>query len=458
MILDALFAPALFADLVPRCAALWLAAAGEVGTIGDTPISEERFAQFVLAEQGRSGSAAEALDHLIQERLVAIEAHRRGIIVTEADIEARIAALDQGLRDHSRGASGIEEQLAAMKIDLATFRTLLRKSIAAERMMCVDYGLKSGSEVPPEKQSLWFQELKSREAVHLDGLPEGVAATIGEERIAATDWGLELFRSLKEADGNQLFEEFVGIQLLLAEGKARGLTVTSEHIAHEVQERSAQLVAKLRAEGMATEGVDYLGTLEARGDDPKQVVASDRFRAAILLKELARQRYGADGWRHYYDDHRADFDRAFGRRVHIATLFLRASQQKSAKIPRTWESATDELDQMKRRALTGDAPLTEAFATLARLRSEHASASRGGDLGFLSAPQLEQLHLSTSALDEKGGALLGPLVTPEGVHLLLVLEQRAASPFEEIVTEVEQAARRELIQQLRAAVKVERKI
>jgi parvulin-like peptidyl-prolyl isomerase len=61
-------------------------------------------------------------------------------------------------------------------------------------------------------------------------------------------------------------------------------------------------------------------------------------------------------------------------------------------------------------------------------------------------------------LDQKSDAIEGPIVTADGVHLLLLGETKAASPFEEIAAEVEKAARREFQRELRRDKRIERKI
>jgi parvulin-like peptidyl-prolyl isomerase len=429
-----------------------------VAAIDGRPIELERFARFVLDENERSGAGAEALEQLLQERLTEAEARRRGIRVSEAELDERAAQIDRGLREQSQGRLGLEDHLASLRLDRAEFRALLRKSIACERMMAADFGLPAGAPLPAEKQSLWFEELKARARVRTEGLAAGAAAQWDEGVISGAEWALKLFRSLPAAEADRLFEDFVGVELLLAEGQAQGLEVTAQRVAREVEERSRLLREKLAAEGLPNDGIDYLGTLKARGDDPDRVTNGDRFRAEILLKDLARRRHGQDGFRRFYDQRKADFDRAFGRRARVSTIFLKASQQKSAGVLRTWTEASAELESLRRRIESDGAPLSEGFSSQARLRSEHESAARGGDLGFLSAAGLEKLGLPASLLDEKPGSLVGPIVTADGVHLLHAGESRSAAPFEEIAAEVEKAARRQLLQDLRKEHKVERRI
>jgi hypothetical protein len=431
--------------------------ASDPGSIDGRAIDPATFAAFVLTEHGKAAIGNETLDFLIQERLVEVESRRRGVAVTDGDVAAKLAELEARIRAESKGRLGIEDQRRASGVDESTFHRVLRRGIAAERMMRSDFGLPEG-DVKPEKQALWYQEQRVREGVRTSGIATGLAAEFGEERITRVDWGHELFRALSKEDRDLLFDEFVGVELLLVAASRAGLAVTPEHVEREIAERDAALVAKLREAGMSSEGVSWRSTLVARGDDPDAVLAGSRFKAEILLKELTRQRHGKDGFRRFYDDHRAEFDQSFGRRVRLATIFLRADAQKGGKAGRTWPEATAELDALRARCAAGDLPQAEAFASFARLKSQHESASRGGELGFLSEAALSKSGLPASLIDETPGALVGPITVATGVHLLRVVEQRSASPFDEIRGEVEKAARRTLLQELRQSAKVERRI
>jgi hypothetical protein len=431
-----------------------------IAVVDGRPIDGERFARFVLAERERDQGAA-ALDQIVQERLVERAARRRGIRVTAKEIDSRLAELEAGMREQSQGRAGIEDQLAALKMTREEFRALLAKSIACERMMALDFSLPQGSKIPPEKQSLWFQELKSRERVRTDPLPPGAAAVIGDdlpETIGRTELGLRLFKSLPPPERDQLFDEFVGVEVVTVAAAAQGLEVTRERIDQEVAERTLLLRARLAADKIPGADLDYLGWLKSRGEDPQAFVATERFRAEILLKEMTRARHGEDGFRHYYEARRALFDAQFGRRVRLSTIFLKGAAQKSAKVPRTWAEAQAELEQLKSRVATTIAPAAETFVGLAKLRSEDASASRGGDLGFLAQAELERRGLPKGLLDAKPGTIEGPLTVADGAHLLLVVEQKDSAPFEEIAAEVEKAARREVMKELREGKTVERRI
>jgi PPIC-type peptidyl-prolyl cis-trans isomerase-like protein len=428
-----------------------------VAKIGDVAIGADTFASYVLDQCATTEKGASSLEALVQERMVEAEAARRGISVDDAAITARYQELDRKMREQSGGKQGMDDYLKTIRhLTPAEFRAVLGKSILAEKMMAEDFGLAPGTPVPPEKQGLWFRD-GHRPAVKHDGLAPGVAADVGGLPVTRTEWGIRLFGALADSEQDELFKEFVGVELLLQRGRDLAIEVTAAMIREELDERTAQLKEMLAKQGMPNDSVDFLSTLKARGDDPDVFLKSDKFRAELLWKEIARQRYGKDGFKGYYQARRTDFDALFGRKVKVATIFLSAAMKKSAKVARTYAEASRELEGMRDRLASDPGALSAAFASQARLHSEDGRSARaGGELGFLGAKELEELGLPASLLDEPSGRLVGPVTAHDGVHLLLVGEKRDASPFEEIKGEVEKAARRNVLEELRKDVKVER--
>lgn len=428
-----------------------------VAHIGDLAIPADTFAAFVLDERGATANGASSLEALAQERMVEVEAANRHLSVDEAAISSRYQELDRKMRESSGGKQGMDDYVKQIRhLTPAEFRAVLGKSILAERMMAEDFGLPAGAAVPPEKQGLWFRDSK-RPAIKHDALPPGIAADVGGLPVTRTEWGIRLFGSLENKEQDDLFKDFVGVQLLLQRGRELGIEVTAPMIQEELDERTAKLKDLLAKQGMPNDNVDFLATLKARGDDPDVFLKSDRLKAEVLLREITNRTYGKDGFKDYYEARKPDFDALFGRRVKVATIFLSAAMKKTAKVARTYAEATHELDELKDRLGSDPGALTAAFASQARLHSEDGRSARlGGDLGFLGASELEERGLPGSLLDEATGRLVGPVTVHDGVHLLLVGEKRAASPFEEIRGEVEKAARRHVLEELQKDVKIQR--
>jgi PPIC-type PPIASE domain len=411
----------------------------------EIPVSLDAFTAFVLVDEGTSPDGAVALDFLVQERVVAVEAQRRGLSVDEPTLDRRIRELDALIQKSKPEAGGILGLARQKHLTLPELREKIRTSMLAEQMMAADFGLKAGAAIPEEKQSLWYHDQK-RAAVKRDGLPAGVVADVDGRPVRRTEWGTLLYRQLPEKEQEKLREDFKGATILLRRGAEAKIEATKELLEREIAARDAALVKMLAQQGMPNQGVGFLDAVKARGQDPVAFVQSDRFRAEVVLNELARRQHGRDGFKAYYEANRADFDKRFGRRIRLAAIFLAAAPKKSAKVTRTWAEATDELDRLKGRILADPSAVPQTFGSQAAIHSDDtASRARGGDLGLLGHDALDARGLSDSLLDEKAGQVVGPVNARDGVYLLLVGDPSPASPFEEIQEEVEKAARREVL-------------
>jgi peptidyl-prolyl cis-trans isomerase SurA len=87
--------------------------------------------------------------------------------------------------------------------------------------------------------------------------------------------------------------------------------------------------------------------------------------------------------------------------------------------------ARERLEKLRAQILKG-----ADFAEIARQNSEDSSASKGGDLGWVSpgdtVPEFERVMNSL-----KPGEVSEPFQTPFGWHLAQVIERRAEAPSEE---------------------------
>lgn len=126
----------------------------------------------------------------------------------------------------------------------------------------------------------------------------------------------------------------------------------------------------------------------------------------------------------YYEENEDDFVKeAEVRARHI----LRATNGRSA------EEARREIEEIRARIEGG-----ETFAEVAREMSEDpGSAPNGGDLGFFGPGQMTP-EFEQAAFDAEPGALVGPVETPFGIHLILVEDRREGGPqaFAEVRSEI----------------------
>ncbi|MGE5096008.1 MAG: peptidylprolyl isomerase [Betaproteobacteria bacterium] len=122
------------------------------------------------------------------------------------------------------------------------------------------------------------------------------------------------------------------------------------------------------------------------------------------------------------------------QQTHVRHILLRAREGLSES------EARDRLQRLRQRIVGG-----EDFAEVARLNSEDASASKGGDLGWVApGDTVPEFERAMNAL--KTGEVSEPVHTPFGWHLVQVLERRS----DELSGEKKKIAARQAIRQRKA--------
>ena len=127
----------------------------------------------------------------------------------------------------------------------------------------------------------------------------------------------------------------------------------------------------------------------------------------------------------YYNSHSDDFKQE--EQVHARHILLKVDDKRTAA------EAESALSAVRQRVEAG-----EDFAKLAgELSDDPGSKARGGDLGFFGRGRMIK-EFEEAAFNAAPGALIGPLRTSFGYHLILVLEKRAAGqrPFAEAEAQV----------------------
>jgi hypothetical protein len=97
--------PAVLAQAAPPAPARDAGArvVGRIRTPGsEIAVSLDAFTAFVLVDEGTSPDGAVALDFLVQEQVVAVEAQRRGLSVDEPTLDRRIRELDAMIQKSKR--------------------------------------------------------------------------------------------------------------------------------------------------------------------------------------------------------------------------------------------------------------------------------------------------------------------------------------------------------------------
>ncbi len=201
-------------------------------------------------------------------------------------------------------------------------------------------------------------------------------------------------------DRDRLLDALITVEVVRQEAVRRGVGVTAAEIEAESQRATAE---ELDAAAQRL-GAKSQADLVARGKMSVEEAAAERARLAawyrpmaafnLLTEKLMRQDLKVGD-----DDVRAEFDRQYGPRARVQQIVLR-----------TRTEAEETLNRLNAGA---------DFAQLARdLSLDRVSARAGGEL----PPQPRGSPLGDAAFALKPGQISPVLQTPDGFHLIKVLE------------------------------------
>jgi peptidyl-prolyl cis-trans isomerase C len=265
----------------------------------------------------------------------------------------------------------------------------------------------------------------SRPVAEVNGVPiperrvlEVAAANRARAEAEGRVFGEEEERVLRAASLDLLIEA----ELMVQAARQKGLTVSPEEVEAEIHAARARFdTDKEYAEYLQDA---HLTEQEVREEAERRLLMN-AYRRTILGQKPVTE----EDARRYYEEHRSRFVEP--EKARVANILIQAKPDDPA--PKR-EAARKRAEEARRRALDG-----EDFARLAQEYSQHPTAARGGDLGFIPKgaptifPQFEEVVFSTPV-----GQVSEVFETPFGFNVLKVLEKKPAEqlPFEKVRAEV----------------------
>ncbi|WP_332814822.1 peptidylprolyl isomerase [Ramlibacter sp.] len=336
---------------------------------------EQQLAQEGAAIPPRQELAGLVLQRLISEKAQLQHARETGLRVSDAMVDQ---AEENFARQNGMGVAQLHRRLAAEGVDPAAFREDLRNQLLLSR-------------------------LREREV---------------EQRVKVTDQDVDQF--LREQAGDAAPVELNLGHILVAVPENAG----------EQQLREAQAKAR-RAQERARAGEDFAGLARELSDAPGAAEggqmglrSAERYPTLFVEAVQSLPQGGVSGVLRsgagfhvlkVLERRKAGLPGATVTQSHARHILLRTGPQL------TEAQAREKLADFKRRIQSGQAD----FAQLAREFSQDASAQRGGDLGWTNpgmfVPEFEQ---AIDALSP--GQIADPLVSRFGVHLVQLMDRRAA--------------------------------
>lgn len=170
----------------------------------------------------------------------------------------------------------------------------------------------------------------------------------------------------------------------------------------------------------------------------------------ICWNRYARENLNDAALQKYFDAHRRDFD---GSQLRVSHILLRVEgrgpQADAGKVLTEAAKLRDDIVAGKRK-----------FADVAEQMSAGPSRERGGDLGYIPRHDVMVEEFSAAAFKLSKGEISPPVVTPFGVHLITVTDERPgtigwADVRDKLYSGAQNELFRELAAELRKTAKIE---
>ncbi|MBK9359679.1 MAG: peptidylprolyl isomerase [Rubrivivax sp.] len=350
----------------------------ELVTAGEVERRIERARQDVSQRPGARLPAGDelqrqALDALIEERVIVTHARDSGVRIDDADLDRAVQSIAQ---QNQLTLDQLRERLRQDGIDYARFRANLRDQMLVERIRerevyqrirITDLEI---DRLVDQQRAAAQADAELNIAQILVTVPEGASAAEREARRARAEAALARVRG---------GEAFAAVARELSEDGNR--------------DKGGEIGLR-RASRLPDLFVDAVRPLAA-GEVAPALVSSG---AGFHVLKLVEKREGAA------------LRVAQTRARHI---LLRTSQQLSA------EAASRRLDELRRRIEAG----SRSFDDAARQVSDDGSAANGGELGWAGPGQfVPEFEEAMNRLPL--GGISAPVVSRFGVHLIQVLERR----------------------------------
>jgi hypothetical protein len=401
---------------------------GAVAVIAGIPVTNEVFVDEMATRGARADNPVgrEALNNLIDEILVANEASRRQITVTEPDLDRRVRDIDCQLRQHK---TCLEAEMRTKNISMETFRGKLRKQILLELLTREDQRIPANQPVGNDQQKVWLKNRRDAAKVEVDRarLNRGETALIDGTPVEDKVFVRALLASADRKEirkvADFLLQYVFGLHLL----EQAGSPLTEADVEQEFQDRKRAFESNPEFRGIEYEAI----VKERTGFDAAALKQSRGFRLNAAVSKLARRLFSETDVRGYYETNLS----YFGPRYSVTHLLIKGSDrplrdQSGKALTQPLAQARQQIEGIKRQIDEG-----KRLEDLVPMYSEHLPTKiRGGRLDAFTpknAPAaFPELGEAVTKLDVD--RVSGPILTSAGYHLVRVDRIDPPPPIDQV--------------------------
>jgi parvulin-like peptidyl-prolyl isomerase len=188
------------------------------------------FYRLLIREYGQDILAQQLQDTLIRQ-----EAARRGLVVSDADVEAKVALarsqlLQQGEAEGPRQT--LEALLAQKNMTLDEFKQELRNQIALETMIRQDFRIPGDVILQDAAINKWVEDVRRRAALRgpREGLPPGIVAVVNGEEILEAGIVKELAERISRSELEKTLDETLNDRIIERLMKEKKIKIKDEDL------------------------------------------------------------------------------------------------------------------------------------------------------------------------------------------------------------------------------------
>lgn len=413
---------------------------GEPAAVTRTDVALEMAFHLRRQDRGRQG-----VDMLVDSLLTRKAAKARGLMPTRDEVQA----FWRKLQDQLRAAGKRPEDFAAVRnTGEKQWLDDLSVTIAQERLVRQELGLRDGEEVNGDMLRLWLGEARERGDVQTDPdrLPLGTAAKVGDQNVPLIDLGFLLLRTSEDFERDKFIRQVVYLNRIEAEAEELDVRVSPTDIDQEIEARRRRLANDPRLGG-----VPFEKQLQAIGFTVESLRELRTFRAQILLDKLAQAKFPDAKLQQELEADRQRVLDLVGPKRRIGVILTRATDNPNQLITRNREAARAHSEKVRERIVR------DGFAATASIESEHAaSKAKGGDVGWHRRADdgLPEAVLA-AAFALNLGEISVPIEADEGAYIVTVLDKEPMPADEALLEQLRAHRAAEWSENLLAEAQIE---
>lgn len=406
--------------------------AGAVAVVGNRTVPLAAFIDALYTRFGGRELGQNAIDQLIKLKIIDVNMKKRGVVVSDEDVDAEYRRIDAEVRTHKEGSRGIEGFIADQGLDKSEFMRLLRLRVALTRMAREDLKDAAGNQNVLEAQWIRSKTLEGEIEQLPSKLPPNAATRIYGEFITREDVVREMFAKLNDRDVLDQLSALMRAELSKELAEEFKIEITNDILDREMGVSKKVFESKPKYQGVSFE--DMLRQRTGMAPDAYKLSAS--FFVAVTIGQIGKKLVpDADAQAQFEKDR--DY---YGPTAEIRHIFVRgndalaADPKKTDSKIRTKAEAKAEAQKIKKRIDDG-----EVFEDLVKLFSDDVRTKFTGGLLAKWTPKEwgQESSVAAEMKTMKVGDVRGPVESANGWHIIKLLAEEPVPPLsEDIVREI----------------------